>query len=191
MQKLCDLFEDRMSIYLHPDYDWKHRSENEMPYLLKIDCLATEIMKLTRRYKSRKRITKLGKKYLELPVSWQYFNLFINYWNELNWAYPRSIGFGAEMAQDIRNSIRSLLVVSTEWVNVDVFKQEVGDLMAVDQPIIDNPEFQRDVQEAVRKVIEIVELFDLMEVEFESDEDNYRSINRIHLTSLGQKILNY
>jgi hypothetical protein len=63
---------------LHGEYEW--------PYLEQIEVLA-QLLKLICNRKNERRLTRLGREYLALPTQKQYWELFIAYWQYLNWVY--------------------------------------------------------------------------------------------------------
>lgn len=183
------------------EHGWRLNNQQDWPYLDQLVAL-TQVGRFTFKRKGYKGLSAKGKKYLGLLPTTQYGELFLTYWNNLNWGYLFPFGNDDPKAPANILCLEKYLVVkimrdyekgADSWIDFFKFAEYIRerfDLKHLNYLGVDLPERVRDC--IVDVLIEPFLGFGMVEVQselFDHHRISHTTLRAFRFTGLGDKML--
>ncbi len=183
------------------EFGWRLNNQQDWPYLDQLDALV-EVGGFTLKRKGHKRLSPKGREYLTLLPTIQYGELFVTYWEDLNWGYLFPYG---EEKQDhpvrvLYQARANLLAIMRDfkrdndgWINFFDFAENIRehfDLKLINYLGQDLPHRVSDC--LVDVLLEPLLGFGMIEVQgevFDHHRVNSSKLKAFRVTALGEKMI--
>jgi len=194
IEGLTKVFQNTIKMKYGPDDNWDVRSEDQLPYLKRIDILAS-IMHITFNRKGRKRISRNGLGFLKLSSDWQYLNLFLHYWNQFNWSYfhPWSDDdekHNLEILQHNRYNLRYVLLADYQnWQTPKKLTQQLSQVFGFNYQGVEDNFIADSIVWQIKHWLKELSLFNLVDKRSVKDKWGFEELKQFKLPKLGIKVL--
>jgi hypothetical protein len=151
-------------------------------------------MSLGRNYKRTYRITKNGRDFLQGDMFGQFVSLWTAFITVYNWEYIHPAWGNkkriAVVLQDNFPGIAQMMLAETGWVEMKAFAKQLALKFDLSEDARDVPYGISFVSDDIERIlIEELRMFNLVEVETESDKYDSKRIRRFRVNRLGRETL--